>query len=42
MCSGRDRIEWMLAHGFHEWFMHEIAEERVLWPGPALPAPLAR
>ncbi len=37
-----DRIEWMLAHGFHDWFMREIAEDRVLWPGPALPAPLAR
>lgn len=36
-----DRIEWMLAHGFHDWFMREIAEDRVLWPGPALPAPLS-
>jgi len=35
-----DRIEWLLAHGFHDWFMREIAEDRVLWPGPALPAPL--
>lgn len=32
-----DRIEWMLARGFHDWFMREIAEGRVLWPGPALP-----
>jgi glutathione S-transferase len=32
-----DRIEWMLARGFHDWFMREIAEDRVLWPGPALP-----
>lgn len=32
-----DRIEWMLAHGFHDWFMREIAEDRVLWAGPALP-----
>jgi glutathione S-transferase len=37
-----DRIEWLLAHGFHDWFMREIAENRVLWPGPALPAPLSR
>lgn len=34
-----DRIEWMLSHGFHDWFMREITEHRVLWPGPALPAP---
>ncbi len=33
-----DRIEWMLSHGFHDWFMREITEHRVLWPGPALPA----
>lgn len=32
-----DRIEWLLAHGFHDWFFREIAEDRVLWPGPALP-----
>jgi hypothetical protein len=32
-----DRIEWMLARGFHDWFMREIAEGRVAWPGPALP-----
>jgi glutathione S-transferase len=35
-----DRIEWMLARGFHAWFFKEIDEGRVLWPGPALPAPL--
>lgn len=35
-----DRIEWMLARGFHDWFFKEIQERRVLWPGPALPAPL--
>jgi len=35
-----DRIEWILARGFHAWFFREISEERVLWPGPALPAPL--
>ena len=33
-----DRIEWMLSRGFHDWFFQEIAEERVLWPGPAVPA----
>jgi len=35
-----DRIEWMLARGFHEWFAREIAEDRVIWPGPALPTPM--
>jgi len=35
-----DRIEWILARGFHAWFFKEISEDRVLWPGPALPAPL--
>ena len=35
-----DRIEWMLARGFHDWFFKEIREQRVLWPGPALPAPM--
>jgi len=32
-----DRIEWLLARGFHDWFFNEIREHRVLWPGPALP-----
>jgi glutathione S-transferase len=27
-----DRIEWLLANGFHEWFLSEIREERVGWP----------
>jgi glutathione S-transferase len=36
-----DRIEWLLAHGFHDWFFREIKEQRVLWPGPALPAPMS-
>jgi glutathione S-transferase len=27
-----DRIEWMLAHGFHEWFFSEIRAGRVAWP----------
>ena len=35
-----DRIEWMVARGFHAWFFNEIKEERVAWPGPALPAPM--
>jgi glutathione S-transferase len=35
-----DRIEWMLARGFNNWFLKEIADDRVLWPGPSLPAPL--
>jgi hypothetical protein len=35
-----DRIEWLLARGFREWFFNEIRERRVLWPGPALPAAL--
>jgi glutathione S-transferase len=35
-----DRIEWMLARGFHAWFFDEIRQDRVAWPGPALPAPM--
>lgn len=27
-----DRIEWMLAAGFHEWFVGEIRAGRVAWP----------
>lgn len=27
-----DRIEWLLAAGFHEWLLQEIREGRVLWP----------
>ena len=27
-----DRIEWMLAHGFHEWFVAEIRAGRIGWP----------
>lgn len=37
-----DRIEWLLAHGYHDWFFNEIQQGRVLWPGPALPAPIRR
>jgi glutathione S-transferase len=35
-----ERVEWMLARGFHTWFWREIAEDRAMWPGPALPAPM--
>ena len=34
-----DRIEWILARGFHAWFFNEIKADRVAWPGQALPAP---
>jgi glutathione S-transferase len=27
-----DRIEWMLAHGLHEWFFEEIRAGRAVWP----------
>ena len=37
-----DRMEWLLARGFHDWFFREISERRVAWPGLALPAPLRR
>ena len=36
-----ERIEWVLARGYHEWFMQEIVEGRVLWPGLGVPAPRA-
>lgn len=32
-----DRIEWILASGFEDWFYNEIKSDRVLWPGPDLP-----
>jgi hypothetical protein len=32
-----DRIEWLLARGFHGWFAKEIEERRVLWPGLDIP-----
>ncbi len=34
-----DRIEWVLARGFHDWFVQEIRADRVLWPGLGIPAP---
>ena len=36
-----DRIEWALARGYHEWFVQEIVEGRLLWPGPGVPGPRA-
>ena len=27
-----ERIEWMLARGFHEWFFAEIRAGRIGWP----------
>jgi glutathione S-transferase len=32
-----ERVEWVLARGFHEWMMREINEDRVLWPGLGVP-----
>jgi glutathione S-transferase len=32
-----DRIEWVLARGYHDWFMQEIRERRVIWPGLGIP-----
>ena len=34
-----ERIEWLLARGYHEWFMTEIAAGRVTWPGLGVPGP---
>lgn len=33
-----DRIEWILARGYHDWFMNEIQDGRVLWPEIGVPA----
>lgn len=30
-----DRIEWLLARGFHRWFINEIESGRAIWPGAA-------
>jgi hypothetical protein len=27
-----DRLEWLLARGFHQWFLEEIRAGRVIWP----------
>ena len=32
-----DRIEWILARGFHDWFVREIEADRVIWPGLGVP-----
>jgi glutathione S-transferase len=32
-----DRIEWVLARGYHDWFVQEIREGRVIWPGLGIP-----
>jgi glutathione S-transferase len=32
-----DRIEWILAKGYHAWFVNEIEEGRVLWPELGIP-----
>lgn len=32
-----DRIEWIMAKGFHDWFLGEIEGGRVIWPGLSLP-----
>ena len=34
-----DRIEWMLARGYHGWLMGEITAGRVMWPGLGIPQP---
>lgn len=34
-----ERIEWLLAHGYHDWFMEEIRAGRVIWPGLGVPGP---
>ena len=32
-----DRIEWILARGYHAWFVNEIESGRVIWPGLGVP-----
>ena len=27
-----DRIEWLLARGFHDWFYSQIEKDKVIWP----------
>jgi glutathione S-transferase len=36
-----DRIEWVLARGYHDWFTREIEEDRLIWPGLGVPGPRA-
>jgi glutathione S-transferase len=35
-----DRLEWILARGYHGWLVKEIEGDRVLWPGLGIPGPL--
>jgi glutathione S-transferase len=28
---GTYRLEWFLAHGYHDWFLNEIKQDKVLW-----------
>ncbi|MGQ0699983.1 MAG: glutathione S-transferase family protein [Panacagrimonas sp.] len=37
-----ERIEWVLARGHHAWFVREIEQGRVLWPGLGIPGPRSR
>ena len=30
--------EWIMASGYHKWFVNEIEENRVLWPRLGVPA----
>jgi hypothetical protein len=32
-----DRIEWILARGYHDWFVKEIEDGRVSWPRIGVP-----
>jgi hypothetical protein len=32
-----DRLEWILARGYHRWLLREIEDGRVIWPGLAIP-----
>ncbi len=36
-----DRLEWVLAHGFHHWLAREIDEDRAIFPGLGIPGPAA-
>lgn len=28
-----DRLEWIVRHGYYQWFANEIEQGRVMWPG---------
>lgn len=36
-----DRLEWILARGYHHWLVREIEEQRVIWPGLGIPKPVS-